>query len=245
MKKKFTLIFFLITVLCSYSQNTTAIIEYEGNLDMGNLQKRLDTIPKKFHTLIRGQHESIKPVYFQMQVNNNESTFLQEKTLKVEGQRSNVAVIDGQRGKFYINTKTKETLREKDVMGEQYLISHSLDSIKWVFTKDTKKIGNYTCYKAYTKLKKYVISGETEEELIAWYCPEISIYHGPVGMANLPGLIIELQRGNFNYRMIKIEFNPKKVLIKKPNSGKLISQIDFYEIENNVTQSIRNLGQKK
>ena len=62
-----------------------------------------------------------------------------------------------------------------------------------IISTETKKIDNYTCYKATTE---YVVTnpkGTFKHPVVAWFCPEIPISHGPNGYGGLPGLILEIQ----------------------------------------------------
>ena len=70
--------------------------------------------------------------------------------------------------------------------------------------------------------------GIFEKPVIAWYAPEISLNYGPKGYGNLPGLILELQEGEFKYYAAKITLNPKKKInINIPSKGELLTEKEF------------------
>ncbi|WCM42524.1 GLPGLI family protein [Flavobacterium sp. CBA20B-1] len=70
----------------------------------------------------------------------------------------------------------------KDVQKRNFLVTDELNYM-WNITNETKKIQNYTCYKATTSFR-----GNTFE---AWFTPDIPINAGPWKWYGLPGLILE------------------------------------------------------
>lgn len=51
-------------------------------------------------------------------------------------------------GPKYKNVKSKELLQDQEFFGKQFLIKDELKSLEWKMGTETKKIGNYTCFKA-------------------------------------------------------------------------------------------------
>jgi GLPGLI family protein len=240
-RNNYLLLLLLVLTINIYSQDTKAIIDYKGTLEI-DMEKILKDLPEKFHDQAKDTYGNIKPVFFKLQVKNEESLFQQIEELKVENEPVNLGRIIGETGKFYINSKSKKTLREKEVMGDLYSIYSHLDSINWNLTQEEKKIGKYICYKATTSIEKITFKGTIIQHITAWYTPELNIPHGPIGFGGLPGLIIELRRDgtrNYVYSMIKIALNlEKKINIKEPNDGILVNQKEFYDIERNITNGI-------
>jgi GLPGLI family protein len=80
------------------------------------------------------------------------SIYNEEEKLDAPGENGGfrmMANFMGGGGKLYKNTKTKSFAQEKEVFGKEFLISDSLQTIKWdLSSTETKKIGNYNCYKA-------------------------------------------------------------------------------------------------
>lgn len=106
----------------------------------------------------------------------------------------------------------------------QYILTDSVKT-KWQIYRETKKINDYTCYKA-TLLEK-MNTGKTNE-ITAWFCPEIPVSSGPEGYGGLPGLIFEWQNKNVVMGLTEIHFNDS-VTITLPNTDKAqkISSADF------------------
>lgn len=51
-------------------------------------------------------------------------------------------------GTYYKNIQNKSYTNETELFGKKFLIQDSLPQWEWVLGSETKKIGNYTCYKA-------------------------------------------------------------------------------------------------
>ena len=130
---------------------------------------------------------------------------------------------------------------------------------------ETKKIGNYSCYKATTFIPTYDLlwysfswsrmrTTETQDRVSeaseknlditaveAWYCPEIPVSHGPSEYWGLPGLILEVSAGNNVMLCNKIILNPaEKIEIKAPKKGILITKSGYQELIQNKMVEFRN-----
>ena len=51
-------------------------------------------------------------------------------------------------GKLYKNIQDKVTVNETEMMGKVFLITDPIENKKWKMTGETKKIGQYNCFKA-------------------------------------------------------------------------------------------------
>jgi len=195
--------------------------------------------------------------------NKTESIYEEPQKLDLPSAGSNGMMIkmeNSSDGKIYKNTKTKEAISEEDFFGKEFLVTDSLKTFDWKLESDSKKIGDYTCYKAtytvkvsekdkvdYEEAKKQQSKGKTtffimdepkETVITVWYTPEIPVGHGPAEYWGLPGLILE---ANFDKTVIlcsKIILNPKeKVVIKAPKKGKKVTKKEYERlIENQMEQ---------
>ena len=83
--------------------------------------------------------------------NSTESFYTEQEKIDVgEGGGYNwMATYMGNNiGKLYKNTQEKVTINETEMMGKFFLITDPIENKKWKMTGETKKIGQYTCYKA-------------------------------------------------------------------------------------------------
>lgn len=153
-------------------------------------------------------------------------------------------------GTTYKSVKEKLKIVEEEFFGREFLVTDSLQTWKWELKDETKKIGDYTCYKAvhvkkitsedleeYEKEKKrqesaktsFFMMNEPEEKITTvWYTPEIPVNQGPDDLWGLPGLIMEASFDNTTILCSKIILNPKKKIeIKKPNKGKRVTKKQY------------------
>ena len=212
-------IIFLITIGVK-AQNNTGIITYQKKyidtviLQNKKLVKKQDARTLKLNKAIKEAHKYLK---FHLFFNQKEGLFESQKFLDTPRDRL-LKLFRGVKGRgIHYNTNT-ERLSQLDFYGQDFLISYN--KITWVLENKTKKIGNYTCFKATaidsfktrSGIKKYIVT--------AWYTPQINTSFGPIGFSGTPGLILELERNNIKYFATKIVLNPKKkVTIKKPSKG--------------------------
>jgi GLPGLI family protein len=126
------------------------------------------------------------------------------------------------------------------MFGKPFLIKDSLRTWEWKLSSETKKIGNYTCYKATAIRKPNLIfsnkeKNESEQDSVqqdqdsikgksllskiekpedkiitVWYTPEIPISQGPGPYWGLPGLILEVNTGRTAILCSKLILNPEK-----------------------------------
>ena len=149
---------------------------------------------------------------------------------------------------LYKNTKEKRFTNQNEVFGKVFLIKDELQSLDWKLEKETKNIGEYTCFKATTTREEEVVesgisvNGDKEFEeneepemrevtITAWYTPQIPINNGPANYYGLPGLILEVNDGSETIVCSKIVINPEdKKEISEPNKGKEVTQEEFEAI---------------
>lgn len=158
-------------------------------------------------------------------------------------------------GKQYKNIKTNSQIQNQEIYGKKFLVKDSLQPIKWAMTSDTKKIGNYTCFKAtaliptneltwysfsWSKISnenKKTEEGEAAELEIdmtaveAWYTLQIPVGHGPLEYWGLPGLILEVSADNTTLLCSKIVINPKEeIIIEAPTKGDVVTKKEYQDI---------------
>lgn len=173
-----------------------------------------------------------------------------------------ITVGGGARDRIYKNTKEKRYSSARDLFGKPFLIKDELKATDWKLTKETKQIGQYTCYKAiYDRQQEFfqsvTINHEEEKNteattktitVEAWYTPDIPVSHGPEMYWGLPGLIMEVKNGNSTLICTEVVLNSKdKVEINEPSKGKIINEATFEEItrEKMAEMEKMNTGGKK
>lgn len=197
---------------------------YDKSLKKGNV---------RLANLMRGINEVSKDIKLELTFNESESFFSKGKSMPLDHDTEtyNSALELCLDGDYYTNLKSKQLL--KTVKEDKtYLISLSpLKAEDWVLTKESKKIGKYTCYKATSAKSISGPNGPIKIQLSAWYAPEIPVRFGPKHYSNLPGLILEVQEGEVVYRCVGITLNqPAKVAIIAPSKGTAVTEAAFDKI---------------
>lgn len=154
---------------------------------------------------------------------------------------------------LFKNIKHQSYISQVETFGKQFIIKDSLQANNWTLHKDTKNIGNYTCFKAtYTKEIEESATmsfGDEENEsetktttqtVTAWYTPQIPVSNGPDNYQGLPGLILEISDGDLSILCSKITLNPKKTIeIVEPQKGKEVTQQEYDDIMEKKMKEMR------
>lgn len=152
--------------------------------------------------------------------NNFRGSSLEEKLAITKAGLSTSRYIDlNQKKSFYNNTGNPITV------DKEFLVFENLN-FDWQIINETKMIGNFKVIKAIGKANK----NDRLVDIIAWFSPELPYKHGPYGIGNLPGLILEMQIGNIMYGAKEILINKSTNKIDFPKEGKLIYVKDFYAL---------------
>jgi GLPGLI family protein len=165
-------------------------------------------------------------------------------------------------GKKYLNVKDKNSIVEDEIFGKEFLIVEPLVKPEWKLIDETKKIGDYNCFKAELTIpvsekqkKDYEEFLKKEEKkpalfkmekpedkvITAWYTPEIPVSFGPDNYWGLPGLILEVSEERLIILCSKVVLsNKEKTKIKAPNTGEKVTQKKFDEIQKKKTDSMKD-----
>ena len=179
------LLFFLVNL--SFSQNYS--ITYE--LKIFENKKSLENEYLKDYYL--KAMEGAKNLTFVLRCEKDKSFFDYRNILSINSSETKAAIIKSETKRpYYIEKNWVYKIDKEKYIEKKYIIKDSLLT-NWEITNETKKINNYTCYKATAKYKIINPKGVFYHPVIAWFCPEIPLQHGPRGFGGLPGLILELQ----------------------------------------------------
>ena len=201
--------------------------------------------------------ERIKKMFqktFTLNFTKSESIYTQNKELQTEAQSGEVDVVmfgGGGTDVLYKDISKKTYANKTEISGKNFLVKDVLPELEWEMSTETKKIGNYTCYKA-TRSKEeertsfMMTDGEKKEKkekvtvvTTVWYTPQIPISNGPAMHWGLPGLILEVQEGKQTIVCSELILNAKKkTKIEAPKKGKKVSQEKFDIIMEKKTQEM-------
>lgn len=221
------LTFFFLNI--ANSQNSTVTYNFKILEDPKMLKNPL--IGKMFAENIK----AAKLLEFKLVFNDTISKFESIQSLGLGDKNTAGALIASRckKPKFNHNNTLYYNNSEGVFSEDKYLII-SPSNKNWVLTDETKKIDNYTCYKATTEYVVVNSRGTFKHPVIAWFCPELPYSFGPAGYDGLPGLILELQEWNNVFGAIKIEFKSSDEPILLPIKGEKISYENY---QNKVDES--------
>lgn len=248
MMKKYILIqlLLLISTIC-LSQTKQGIVIYKKEKlnylsesdSFKEKNKERTVYLNKVLDMDRNSKKALKELDYKLVFKDYKSSFSVVSYLEVENNRySKLAIGASGRGVYYSNIKEGKNIRAVNVYGEDFIIK--FPKRNWNLTSETKKIGDYICYKA-TSIKEIMgRKGVITKAIEAWYSPSITIPFGPLGYNGLPGLIIELTVGKERYLVNKIELSDKmKIELLEPTRGKLVTKREFDKIGVKMMQSFK------
>ncbi|MFC6860555.1 GLPGLI family protein [Zunongwangia atlantica] len=242
MSKKLFIFIIVLYSSITYAQKTTAIVEYKAVINetyvdsfLTDLENKED-VPKHIKDGVKKMYKEAIPDEYILNIKNGESYFYYEPKLDIETSTYNVGSKAGKNA--YFTNKKNDIFEYSPSLGN--IILKKLD---WKITKDSKKIGEYTCFKATATEKLFSRQGFFyNREVTAWFTPVIPLSFGPKYYNGLPGLVLRIERDLFTITATSINLNPedKKIKIKKlKDNDKVITQEESYKMISDYTESIK------
>lgn len=219
----------------------------KSTMSLGNFGARFSEAQKKqIMARLKGRLEK----KFVLTFNKEESMFLEEEKLDAVSGATDSWGKNFTQGDQYKNTKENKQIQRQEFYGKNFLVKDNLQPIKWELSGETKKNGNYTCYKAMALVptqdltwygfswdrlsdasKKEEKKAVKMTQITAWYTPQIPVSHGPSEYWGLPGLILEVSAGDTTLLCYELVLNPKeRIEIKAPKKGKVVTKTEYQSI---------------
>jgi GLPGLI family protein len=244
-----------------------AIYFTKSKLELGRWGERMSEAQKK---QVKARLKNRLEKTYTLDFNVEASVFEEKQKLDAYSGATDSWGKNFARGTQYKNVKENKLIQSQEFYGKKFLVVDELEQINWQMGQETKKIGNYDCYKAVAavpteNLKWFDFSwselrqmqneeeGEGEEKQIemttieAWYTMQIPVRHGPAEFWGLPGLILEVSAGDTVMLCSEIQLNPEdKVEITPPSKGKEITKKAYKEtIIAKMTEMRNNMGRRR
>ena len=277
-KLSITLVAFFAT-LTSFAQEFQGMAVYESKTSTADFKSRMDgnkDITPEMRKMIEERMKKMFEKTFILNFDKTSSIYKEEEKLEAPGQGGGgfrmMSSMMGGGGTYYKNVKEKMFTVDKEFIGKEFLVVDSLPKLNWKLESESKKIGDYTCFKAtavkpvdasdmrnYREKKKkegeekkpstnFMDDYEMPKEITitAWYTPEVPINQGPEGYWGLPGLILEVNDGKTVVMCSKLVMNSKdKVEIKAPKNGKQVKQKEYDEIVTKKMEEMKDQFQSQ
>lgn len=131
--------------VATYLSKTTMDMDNFGGREMSPERKKM----------IKERMKSFLEKTYVLTFSKTESLYKEEERLDAPGQGRGFGAMMSSftGGAQYKNVKENELLQEQEFFGKQFLVKDSLPKLEWKMDGETKKIGQYTCFKA-TAVKK-------------------------------------------------------------------------------------------
>lgn len=235
----------------------------KSRLELGTWGARMSEARKK---QIAARLKNRLEKEFVLVFNKEESLFIEQEQLDAISGATDSWGKNFAAGENYKNVKSDKQIQQQEFYGKKFLVKDQLQPMTWTLGNETKKIGNYTCFKATTFIptddllwysfswSRMRTTNDSEEkttevddksvditEVEAWYTPQIPVRHGPSEYWGLPGLILEVSAGETTMLCSKIILNPSDVIeIEAPSKGSLVTKSEYQDLIQNKMVEFRN-----
>ena len=235
----------------------------KSRLELGRWGARMSEARKK---QIAARLKNRLEKEFVLVFNKEESLFTEQEQLDAISGATDSWGKNFAAGENYKNVKSDKQIQQQEFYGKKFLVKDQLQPMTWTLGNETKKIGNYNCFKATTfiptddllwysfswsrmRTKNDSEEKTTEEddksvditEVEAWYTPQIPVRHGPSEYWGLPGLILEVSAGETTMLCSKIVLNPSDVIeIEAPSKGSVVTKSEYQDLIQNKMVEFRN-----
>ena len=263
MIKSLCTVLFALATITSFSQNNfqgKATYMSKTTLDMSRYDKMSEQQKKQ----IMARFKSFLEKTYTLSFNKTTSSFRENVQLEGPGASGPSWSRSNGQGSIYKNISDKNMVEDIEMFSKRFLVSEKMEPLQWEMGMETKKIGNYTCYKATlvkedTKVdwgaifsrrrnNKKKDSTKTSENMpekkmltvTAWYTPQIPVSTGPDVYWGLPGLILELNAGRTTMLCTEVSINSDGILeIEEPKKGKKVTRVAYTKIVKEKTAELK------
>lgn len=229
--KIYIYIFILFILFKQTSVNNICGTVKYGFIDNG-VSKDEKLKNKALHQLLEEFNKKSSNIEFTLEFNSLESLFYIDEQMESDLNPMTISFAKNivSKGKYYCNIKEDLLLIDVTDKYEKNTLVKSKSSVTiWKLSKESKKIGNYTCYKATTIKTKVNNSGSYHFLIEAWYTPQIPVSFGPNEFNNLPGLILELKDSHYTLFAKSINITKDKTCKIKPLESTQILTLEQHE----------------
>ncbi|AXG73307.1 GLPGLI family protein [Flavobacterium arcticum] len=155
MKKITSFLIAIIATIGVQAQDFQGMAVYESKTSLDEDMSRFGNreITPEMKKMIEERMKQMLEKTFILNFDKTASIYQEEEKLDSPNQgggrmRMMMSSMTGGGGKHYKNIKDKVFLIEKEIFGKEFLVTDTLPKIVWKMEGESKKIGNYTCYKA-------------------------------------------------------------------------------------------------
>lgn len=239
-KKKYTLFFILFISVNVHAQyvkfSKSGVITFEKKGNMYALIKK--TIDKNNEVFFQKSFEEYKINQPQFKISTATLTFTENLSL-YKPQESNQVTNTNflipafeQNNLVYTDYVKKQSVSQKTVFEQTFLVKDSLRNINWKITNETRDIAGYECRRANAIIMDSVY-------VVAFYTDEILPSGGPESFTGLPGMIlgVVLPHEHITWFATKVMDSP--VAIKELNSPTKGNAVNRRTLQTSLVNSLK------
>lgn len=268
MKSIITLLITLVVTLTTFAQKDfqgKATYMSKTTMDMSVFGDQMSEQQKKQRM---ARMKNFLEKTYTLSFTKSTSSFKENVALEAPGASGPSWGRSNGQGSIYKSSKDKKMIEDVEQFSKRFLIVEDMEQPQWAMGAETKKIGNYTCYKATLiiedksidwggmfgrrgnqKEKDSTNTKKDEKKMLnvtAWYAPQIPVSTGPDKYYGLPGLILEINAGRTTMLCTEVSISSDEVLeIEEPTKGKEVSREEYNEIIRVKTEELRERFQNR
>jgi GLPGLI family protein len=215
-----------------YSQ-VEGVATYKLKLISKDENQSSKKLSRKINEALEQSKNELKNLQYELIFNENLALYKEKEKLISDSQNSISSklskIFSGYFGEVYINLEDNILIKNHEFLGKNYYVEKKINDFDWKIEDSIIKINGYNCYAANTILTEEGRNGLKEIVVTAWFTPEINFPYGPNGYSGLPGMIVQIQKGNTITYLSKIKFENHKEKLEIP-SFETISNTEFNQI---------------
>ncbi|MCW3464402.1 GLPGLI family protein [Chitinophaga nivalis] len=183
----------LLCLLCcagrGYAQHVTFLqqgrIEYEKRKNMhALLDESFGDDNQSIKELVKKETPNFKVTYFDL-LFDQQTTLFKPGRDNPDNSRQLMEDGPGEANIIYSLLEKQESISQKKVFEQTYLVTDSIRRIKWKITDETRKIAGFDCRRANAVIMDSIY-------VVAFYTDAIITPGGPESFTGLPGMILGL-----------------------------------------------------
>jgi GLPGLI family protein len=135
---------------------------------------------------------------------------------------------------YYFDLEKGQRIERREFMGRFFRIEEEAGRLAWKLSSEQKTILGYPCQKATLQ--------DSTRKVEAWFTPQIPLPFGPLGLGDLPGLILEAQLDGGERTAVATHMELKALpagSVAKPGKGKSVTRAEFDKI---VADKLREMN---
>lgn len=143
---------------------------------------------------------------------------------------------------YYFDFKNRTSTQQLKNFGETLRVVLYTDSLEWKLHNEFKEIQGYICQKATVA---YTFNHLVKNDISVWFAKDLPFSIGPIGIAGLPGAILEFEKSGMIFYADKIELSKKDLQINPLTAGKAMTSEEYQKMSIEENPMVRDFMEKK